>query len=129
MMRRVSHCALVDVSRVRRATKGALLAIAFALATSAVSAEPYVLVYSEGAVVTLPGGATVSKGEQIDAEKLVQLGPADFAIFVSQSGNLVHLDGPYCGTLVSSMERTNGNGLFGMFGGKATAPKPQGCPK
>jgi hypothetical protein len=128
-MRRISHCAFGEGSRVRRTAKAALLTAAFALATSAVSAEPYVLVYSEGSVVTLPGGATVSKGEQIDAEKLVQLGPADLAIFVSQSGNVVHLDGPYCGTLVSSMERTNGNGLFGMFGSKDAAPKPQGCPK
>jgi len=99
------------------------------LTASAVAAEPYVLVYSEGSVVTLPGGATVTKGEQIDAEKLVQLGPADLAIFVSQSGNVVHLDGPYCGTLVNSMERANGNGLFGLFGGKSAAPKSQGCPK
>ena len=128
-MRHVLQCAWGDGSRVRRATKAALLAGAFALAAGTVSAEPYVLVYSEGSVVTLPGGATVSKGDRIDAEKLVQLGPADLAIFVSQSGNLVHLDGPYCGTLVSSMKRTNGNGLFGMFDGKATAPKPQGCPK
>lgn len=128
-MRRVSHCALADGSRRRRATKAALLAAAFALAASAVSAEPYVLVYSEGAVVTLPGGTTVTKGEQIDAEKLVQLGPADFAIFVSQSGNLVHLDGPFCGTLANSLQRTNGNGLFGAFGGKTAAPKPQGCAK
>jgi len=128
-MRRVLQCALGDSSRVRRAAWAALLAAGFLLTASAVAAEPYVLVYSEGSVVTLPGGATVSKGEQIDAEKLVQLGPADLAIFVSQSGNVVHLDGPYCGTLVSSMERANGNGLFGLLGGKSAAPKPQGCPK
>ncbi len=128
-MRHVSRYALFDGSRVRRAAKVALLAASFAFAANAVSAEPYVLVYSEGAVVTLPGGVTVSKGEQVDAEKLVQLGPADFAIFVAQSGNVVRLDGPYCGSLVSSLERTNDKGLFGMFGGKAAAPKPQGCPK
>jgi hypothetical protein len=106
-----------------------LLAAVFAFAATTASAEPYVLVYSEGAVVILPGGATVSKGEQIDAEKLVQLGPADFAIFLSQSGNLIHLDGPFCGTLADSLQRTNGNGLFGAFGGKAAASKPQGCAK
>jgi hypothetical protein len=128
-MRHVSRCALFDGSRVRRASKTALLAAALALAASAVAAEPYVLVYSEGAVVTLPGGITVSKGEQIDAEKLVQLGPADFAIFVAQSGNVVRLDGPYCGTLVNSLARTTDKGLFGMFGGNAVAPKSQGCPK
>jgi hypothetical protein len=125
----VSHNALGDGSRVRRAMKTVLLAAAFAFAASAASAEPYVLVYSEGSVVILPGGATVSKGEQIDAEKLVQLGPADSAIFVAQSGNVVRLDGPYCGTLVNSLERTNDKGLFGMFGGKAAAPKSRGCPK
>jgi hypothetical protein len=129
VMLRISHCASDDDSRVRRTVKTVLLAAAFAFAASAVSAEPYVLVYSEGAVVTLPGGVTVSKGEQVDAEKLVQLGPADFAIFVAQSGNVVRLDGPYCGSLVSSLERTNDKGLFGMFGGQAAAPKPQGCPK
>jgi hypothetical protein len=129
VMRRVLQHALGDGSRVRRAIRAALLTGAFALAASAVNAEPYVLVYSEGSVVTLPGGATVSKGEQIEAEKLVQLGPADYAIFVSQAGNVVHLDGPYCGSLVSSMERQSDKGLFGMFGGKASAPKPQGCPK
>jgi len=128
-MRRVSHWALIDGLRIRRVTKAALLAAAFAFTASAASAEPYVLVYSEGDIVTLPGGVTVSKGEQIDAEKLVQLGPADLAIFVAQSGNVVRLDGPYCGTLVSSLERANDKGLFGMFGGKAAAPKPQGCPK
>ncbi len=128
-MRHVSHCAPAGGSRVRLATKAVLLAVAFALAASAVSAEPYVLVYSEGSVVTLPGGATVSKGEQIDAEKLVQLGPADLAIFVSQSGNVVHLDGPYCGTLVGMMERTEKRGMLGMFGDKSAAPKSQGCPK
>lgn len=128
-MLRVSYSAPGDGSRVRRAMKTALLAATFAFAASTVSAEPYVLVYSEGAVVTLPGGVTVSKGEQVDAEKLVQLGPADFAIFVAQSGNVVRLDGPYCGTLVNSLERTNDKGLFGMMGGKAAAPKPQGCSK
>jgi hypothetical protein len=129
VMLRISHCASDDDSRVRRMVKTVLLVAAFAFAASAVCAEPYVLVYSEGAVVTLPGGVTVSKGEQVDAEKLVQLGPADFAIFVAQSGNVVRLDGPYCGSLVSSLERTNDKGLFGMFGGQAAAPKPQGCPK
>jgi hypothetical protein len=128
-MRHVSDCAPAGGLRVRHATKSALLAVAFALVTSAVSAEPYVLVYSEGSVVTLPGGATVSKGQQIDADKLVQLGPADLAIFVSQSGNVVHLDGPYCGTLVSMMERTEKRAMFGMFAEKAAAPKSQGCPK
>jgi len=114
---------------VRRALKTALCAAAFAFAATAVSAEPYVLVYSEGSVVVLPGGATVTKGEQIDAEKLVQLGPADLAIFVSQSGNVAHLDGPYCGTIMSAVERTTRGGMFGMFGDKAAAPKSQGCPK
>lgn len=125
-MRRISHCALGDV---RRATKVVLLSVVFALAAVSVSAEPYVLVYSEGSVVTLPGGTTVVKGEQIDAGKLVQLGPADLAIFVSQSGNVVHLDGPYCGTLVSMMERTEKRGMFGMFAAKPAAPQSQGCPK
>jgi hypothetical protein len=129
VMLHVSHSASGDVSRFRRAVKAALLTAAFAFVASAVAAEPYVLVYSEGAVVTLPGGVTVSKGEQVDAEKLVQLGPADFAIFVAQSGNVVRLDGPYCGTLVGSLTRKTDKGLFGMFGGKAAAPKSQGCPK
>jgi len=114
---------------VRRALKITMCVAAFALAASAVSAEPYVLVYSEGSVVTLPGGVTVTKGEQIDAEKLVQLGPADFAIFVSQSGNVAHIDGPYCGTIMSAVERTTHSGMLGMFGEKAPAPKSQGCPK
>jgi len=125
-MRRISHCALSDA---RRATKVTLLSVLFALVAGVVSAEPYVLVYSEGSVVTLPGGTTVVKGEQIDADKLVQLGPADLAIFVSQSGNLVHLDGPYCGTLVGMMERTERRGMLGMFADKPAAPQSQGCPK
>lgn len=90
------------------------------------------LVYSEGSVVTLPGGVTVSKGEQIDLQKLVQLGPADLAIFVSESGNVVTRDGPYCGTVADAAEQSSG-GLFAplyrWLGEKPTAPVAQGCSK
>lgn len=122
-MQRVAIRAFADGTRLR----AALLACAFACAASAAAAEPYVLVYSEGSVVTLPGGAIVSKGEQIDADKLVQLGPADLAIFVSQAGNVVHRDGPYCGPVADKNERMKGD-MFGL-GGKSAAPASQGCPK
>lgn len=98
-------------------------------ALGAAQAETFVLVYSEGSVVTLPGGATVTKGEQVDGDKLVQLGPADNAIFVSQAGNVARRAGPYCGTIAGMNETAGGGGVFGMFGGKTQASAPEGCPK
>jgi len=111
----------------RRVAVRALLAGAL-LFGAAAHAETFVLVYSEGSIVSLPGGAVVTKGEQIDGDKLVQLGPADYAIFVSQAGNVVHRDGPYCGTIAAAEER-NDKSMFGMFAAPAKQPAPQGCPK
>jgi hypothetical protein len=110
----------------RRIARAALLIGTFAFAASAAAAEPYVLVYSEGSVVSLPGGAVVSKGQQVDGVKFVQLGPADFAIFVSQAGNVVHRDGPYCGPVADPDARTGG-GMFGLD--KSPASAAQGCQK
>jgi hypothetical protein len=101
--------------------------------SAAAHAETFVLVYSEGSVVALPGGVTVAKGEQIDSQKLVQLGPADLAIFVSESGNVVTHDGPYCGTVASAAAEGGSSGLFASLyrwlGEKPAAPVAQGCSK
>ncbi|HUO93197.1 MAG TPA: hypothetical protein VMU22_09760 [Rhizomicrobium sp.] len=118
---------LTDGARARRVAVRAL--IASLLMLGAAHAETFVLVYSEGSIISLPGGAVVTKGQQIDGDKLVLLGPADYAIFVSQAGNVVHRDGPYCGTVVAMEGHDEKGGMFGMFGGKSAAPAPQGCPK
>jgi hypothetical protein len=124
-MRRVAETR----TRARRAMRVAAAILIAGAVSGAAQAEPFVLVYSEGSVVTLPGGAIVSKGQQVDGDKLVQLGPADNAIFVSQAGNVVRRDGPYCGTIAAMNEPRGKNGMFGMFAGKTATPAPQGCPK
>ena len=85
----------------RRLAVTILLTVSFGFGTAA-QAETFVLVYAEGSVVTLPGGLIVSRGEQIDGGKLIQLGPADKAIFISQSGNVVRRNGPFCGIIADT---------------------------
>ncbi len=125
---RKSHAA-----RFARAGGAIVFAGLFSLVGAAAHAESFVLVYSEGSVVTLPGGVTVSKGEQVDSQKLVQLGPADQAIFISESGNVVRHDGPYCGAVADSAEQDGSGGLFAplyrWLGEKSAPPTPQGCAK
>jgi len=138
-MRRAADNAYDDrtrVSRVARSARAAgaiLFAGLFSLVAVAARAESFVLVYSEGSVVALPGGVTLSKGEQIDSHKLVQLGQADKAIFISESGNVVRHEGPYCGTVADSPEQGASGGLFAplyrWLGEKTAAPAPQGCAK
>jgi hypothetical protein len=136
-MRRAANKAFGDRVRTSRsagfARAGGALVIAaiLSLVTAAARAESFVLVYSEGSVVTLPGGVTVSKGEQIDSQKLVQLGPADLAIFISESGNVVTRDGPYCGTVADAAEPPGGlfAPLYRWLGEKPAAPVAQGCAK
>jgi hypothetical protein len=104
--------------------RGARRAIAVLLAASlgfagAARAETFVLVYAEGSVVTLPGGLIVSRGEQIDGGKLIQLGPADKAIFISQSGNVARHNGPFCGSVAEPTDQ----------GDKPAEPPPAGCQK
>jgi hypothetical protein len=85
----------------RRLAIAILLTASFGFGTAA-QAETFVLVYAEGSVVSLPGGLIVSRGEQIDGSKLIQLGPADQAIFISQSGNVVRRSGPFCGSIAEA---------------------------
>ena len=95
-----------------------LLAASFGLCATA-QAETFVLVYAEGSVVTLPGGLIVSRGEQIDGGKLIQLGPADKAIFISQSGNVARHNGPFCGMVAEAPDQAD----------KPAEPPPAGCQK
>lgn len=132
-MLRAANKAYGDRARGSRVVSTILVAGLLSFVTVAARAESFVLVYSEGSVVALPGGVTISKGEQIDSQKLVQLGRADFAIFVSQSGNVVSRDGPYCGTLAAAADQNASGGLFAplyrWLGEKSAAPVAQGCAK
>lgn len=95
-----------------------LLAASFGFCATA-QAETFVLVYAEGSVTTLPGGLIVSRGEQIDGGKLIQLGPADKAIFISQSGNVARHNGPFCGSVAEAPDQ----------GDKPAETPPAGCQK
>jgi hypothetical protein len=133
MMRHAANKAYGSRARILGAPGALIFAGFLSLAATAANAEKFVLVYSEGSVVALPGGVTVSKGEEIDSQKLVQLGPADLAIFVSESGNVVTRDGPYCGAVADAAGQGGSGGLFAplyrWLGEKSAAPAPQGCAK
>jgi hypothetical protein len=102
----------------RRHAIAILLAASFGLCTAA-QAETFVLVYAEGSVVSLPGGLIVSRGEQIDGGKLILLGPADKAIFISQSGNVARHNGPFCGIVAGAPDQAD----------KPAESPPAGCQK
>jgi hypothetical protein len=103
-------------SRIRRAAT-IVLAAGFAAIAAAAHAQTFVLVYVEGDVMAMPSGVILSKGGQINGDKLVQLGPADKAIFISQSGNVVHHSGPYCGVVEQTQNGDSGT------------TQSAGCPK
>lgn len=93
------------------------LAMSFAAFAASAHAETFVLVYVEGNVATMPSGVILSKGGEIDSDKVVRLGPADKAIFISQSGNVIHHNGPFCGIVGQSQDSDSG------------APQSAGCQK
>ncbi len=110
-----------------------LMLVASLLAATNAAAETFVLVYSEGSVVVLPGGARIEKGQKIDGEKIVQLGPADKAVFIAQSGNVVCHNGPFSGAVADSeMLRDRGgllDSVLALFGAAPTAPASESCLK
>jgi hypothetical protein len=113
-----------------------MIGVAFvaSLVFSAARAESFVLVYSEGSVFVEPGGNKVSRGDQIDSEKIVQLGPADKAIFISANGNMVCHSGPFRGAVADqeSLRARAGliDSILALFGSNApAAPRPESCLK
>jgi hypothetical protein len=111
--------------------RGAAVMLAAGLVcASAASAESFVLVYSEGSVIALSGGATVMRGARIDSDSPVRLGVADKAIFIAMSGNVVCLNGPYHGPVADgSLARGNGpiDALRALFENHSRAPAQGGC--